>query len=87
MVGAVVTMASSEVDAKGYKSPVLLHQRISARVGRSLTEKPKGSNSMETLLSQVREWIETRFLTRDREMRTLLRRRGEQEVAMVVDAR
>jgi len=56
-------------------------------VGRYLMEKPNGSNSMETLLCRVREWTKIRFMTRDRETRTLLRRRGEQEVAMVVDAR
>lgn len=49
-------------------------------------EKPNGSNSMETLLSRVRERTKIRFLTRDGETRTLLRRIGEREVAMVVDA-
>lgn len=80
-------MASGEVNAKRYKSLVLLHWRISARVGRSLMEKPNGSNSTEALLSRVRERPEMRFLTRDGETRTLLRRRGELELAMVVDAR
>jgi hypothetical protein len=49
-------------------------------------EKPKGSNSTETLLSRVRERTETKFFTRDGETRTLLRRRGEREVVMAVDA-
>jgi hypothetical protein len=37
----------------GYRLPRLSHRRISALVGRSLIEKPEGSNLTETLLSRV----------------------------------
>jgi hypothetical protein len=42
-------------------------------VGRSLIEKPQGSNSMDTLLSQVNERTKIKFLTRLGEIRTLCR--------------
>jgi hypothetical protein len=52
-----------------------------------LTEKPKGSNSTETLLSRVKECTEIRFFTKDGETRMFLRRRGELVVGIEEDAR
>lgn len=49
--------------------------------------EPKGSNSTETLLSRVKERNEIRFLTKDGDTRTFLRRRGAVVVAIVDDAR
>lgn len=68
-------------------APRCLHQRIFARVQRSLIEKPKGSNSTDTLLSLVREQTEMRFLMRAGETKTFLRWSGEVGVAMVNVAR
>ena len=48
-------------------------------VAKSLIEKPKGSNSIETKLSRVKARTETRFLMRVGEMRILWRER-EREV-------
>jgi len=79
--------AADEDDVSGYRSPPLLHRRITVRVGRSLIEKPKGSNSTKTLLSPVSERTEIRFFTRDGETIMLLRRRGERSVARVMTAR
>ena len=47
----------------GYKSPSLLERRRRVLVARSFTEKPYGSNSMETKLSRVNLRTEIRFLT------------------------
>jgi hypothetical protein len=56
------------------------------RIGRSFTQKPCGSNSMETLLSHVSLRTEIRFLTREGEMRTLFKCKGVEDVGMVVAA-
>ncbi|KAF5794135.1 hypothetical protein HanXRQr2_Chr08g0324701 [Helianthus annuus] len=47
----------------GYRSPVLSHRRRGFRVWSSFTSKPKGSNSMETLLSVVKRRAEIKILT------------------------
>jgi hypothetical protein len=65
------------VGKNGYKSPVLLHLAITLRVCRSFTERPKGSNSIEQLLSVVNRRTEIKFLIMLGDTRTLFRTRGE----------
>jgi len=64
----------------GYRSPVLLHLAITLRVWRSFTERPKGSNSMEQLLSVVNRRTEIKFLIMLGETRTLERIKGRRGV-------
>jgi len=59
----------------GYKSPKLLHLAITLRVCRSFTERPKGSNSIEQLLSVVNRRTEIKFLIMLGETKTLFRTR------------
>jgi hypothetical protein len=61
----------------GYKSPIL-EQRRRFLVARSFTEKPNGSNSMETKLSRVNWRTDIRFLTMPGEARTFWRWRGRE---------
>jgi hypothetical protein len=46
---------------------------ITLLVARSFTERPKGSNSIEQLLSMVKRWIEIKFLIICGETRILCR--------------
>ena len=58
-------------ERKGYKSPSLLHLMSSLLLGRSLIEKPRGSNSIEQELSFVNLRTEIRFLIMAGACRTL----------------
>ncbi|KAJ0616674.1 hypothetical protein HanIR_Chr02g0093141 [Helianthus annuus] len=59
---------------------MLLHRRRGARVLRSFTRKPNGSNSTETKLSVVRRRTKIRFIIILGANRTLLSLEGGGEV-------
>ena len=59
-----------------YRSPWLSHLMIGIPVWKYFTEKPNGSNSIETLLSVVNWRTDTKFLIKFGASRTLFRIRG-----------
>ena len=78
----VTKAAGSDVLApeKGYRSSSLLERRRRVLVARSFTEKPNGSNSIETKLSRVNWRTEIKLCTILGDTRTFCKTNGREEI-------